>query len=128
MGKSSDSTTWTKIFFSAFAIIILMALFEVGPFKKGESTTNSEQTIYHPQTGKGTAKTISFGGRPVSTCRKFNGTSRNGTYTCTVTVYDSDPNTAYINNSNQGGQIYEAANYDDPGSFYCYWGSVAIYF
>lgn len=128
MGKSSANISFTKVLFGALAVIFIMALCDIGPFSKGNKSTPEESSFYHPSTGSGQAKYISFGHRPTSTCRRFDGYSRGGTYHCTITVYDSDPNTAYINDSNQGCQIYRSTNYDDHGSFFCYWGSVAIYF
>lgn len=128
MSNSSSNGSFAKVFFIALATILFMAICEIGPFKKRSITTSEKSDIYNPQTGTGYSRTISFGHRPTSTFRRFEGHSRGGSYHCTITIYDSDPNTAYINNYEQGTQIYKAQNYDDPGPFFCYWGSVAIYF
>lgn len=123
MSNSSNSDWWKIFLFWAGVIILVMWLFDLGPFEKSSSVSPyPTSTQIHNGTG---GYNPSFGSS--RSYRTLRAVFWDGSYACEVRIYNDDPHNAYCNGSSQGSPIY-TATYNSPGTHYCYWAHSAIYF
>lgn len=120
MSSSSSNSPWTGILLIGCVVILIMWLFDAGPFEKSYEPTST----YSNSTPYSHGSNVSFGASHKNGSYTVSAYFRDGSYACKVTVKDG---MAYPNGSSQGANIYNA-EYGAPGAYYCFWSSSMIFF
>lgn len=118
MSNSSSNFPWTGIIFIGCIIVLIMWIFDAGPFEKSYVPTTNYSSPYS------SGSQVSFGSSNTNGSYTVSAYFQDGSYACEVTVKNG---LAYPNGSSQGSQMH-TAGYNYPGTYWCFWAHRIIYF